>query len=364
MWLLGYNNRIRLALDKSKVDSALSNFPASLSLSTSSGIGDEDLSRYFIELGDNSKKCALTTWDGVQCPIEIERFDHGNKKACFWSKIPKISPSVDTDLFFYYNPLSPDNVGYVGDIESNVGESVWDSNFKLVLHMLDATTSTVKDSTSNDNDGAKKGANEPIEATGKVCKGQSFDGNDYIDVTSNAGLEGTSGLTVSVLVKQNNKLSPDQFIISKWTGSDGYLLYFDPTNDYFVFGVRDPSQYPVSTTSPVVGTWYQVTGTFSSSTARIYVNGIQEDAHTSAGLESSSQKIGIGYYSSGISNYINGFIDEVRISDIERSAAWLKADFHSCFDSLIKYKQFETFNPNRRNNVIREIGGLSYGCRR
>jgi hypothetical protein len=49
--------------------------------------------------------------------------------------------------------------------------------------MVDATTSTIKDSTSNNNDGTKKAANEPIEVTGKVGKAQDSDGvDDYISI--------------------------------------------------------------------------------------------------------------------------------------------------------------------------------------
>jgi len=53
----------------------------------------------------------------------------------------------------------------------------------MVQHMNDATTSTIKDSTTNSQDGAKYAANQPIEVDGEIGKAQDFDGtNDYVDL--------------------------------------------------------------------------------------------------------------------------------------------------------------------------------------
>jgi len=65
--------------------------------------------------------------------------------------------------------------------------NVWDANFKGVWHSKDITTSTINDSTAIENNGTKKAANEPIEADGKIAKGQSFDGsNDFIQIPNSS----------------------------------------------------------------------------------------------------------------------------------------------------------------------------------
>ena len=52
----------------------------------------------------------------------------------------------------------------------------------MVQHMTDNPDNAhIMDSTQYDNDGTKKGANEPIETSGKIDSAQSFDGiNDYV----------------------------------------------------------------------------------------------------------------------------------------------------------------------------------------
>ncbi|NQU18881.1 hypothetical protein HQ550_01855 [bacterium] len=88
----------------------------------------------------------------------------------------EISSSTDTDFYMYYDNDHADNTDYIGAINTTAGGNVWDSNYKMVQHMVDATTATTSDSTSNNNDGSKIGAGEPASATGKVGLGQDFDG--------------------------------------------------------------------------------------------------------------------------------------------------------------------------------------------
>ena len=68
---------------------------------------------------------------------------------------------------------------------------VWDSNYTMVQHMKDTTTSSITDSTSNNNDGTKKAANEPLQnTTGKINSAQYFDGNDdYVNISDSASLD-------------------------------------------------------------------------------------------------------------------------------------------------------------------------------
>lgn len=175
-WLVDWDKRIRITIDHNNVDNTLSNFPVLVSLGTSSGCNNADVSHVFDELANdnNRKKIAVTTSDGVtQCYVEIEKWDNINEKAWLWVKVPSINALEDTVLYLYYDKNHIDNTDYVGDTDSLSAENVWDDNFKLVIHMNDDLDAIhVRDSTSNNNDGTKKFS--PYEVAGKIGKAQHF----------------------------------------------------------------------------------------------------------------------------------------------------------------------------------------------
>jgi len=76
-WLSGWANRVKITIDHTAVTSDLTNFPALLHLSSSSGISDKDLTFIFNDVGSNSQKIAVTTSDNnTQCYVETERWGY------------------------------------------------------------------------------------------------------------------------------------------------------------------------------------------------------------------------------------------------------------------------------------------------
>jgi hypothetical protein len=137
-WLAGWDNRIKMTIDKDQVDGDLENFPVPIYLSTSSGQSNDDVTAIFDELStvSGTKKIAITTDDEeTQCYVEIERWDWDNEKAWLHTKIPTIASGTDTDIYIYYDKDHTDNTSYVGDVESTPAQAVWDSNFKAVYHL-------------------------------------------------------------------------------------------------------------------------------------------------------------------------------------------------------------------------------------
>lgn len=156
-------------IDHNDVDSALSDFPVLIYLSTSSGRNNDDVSFIFDELqsDDNRKKIAVTTDDGLtQCFVEIEKWDNATEQAWLWVKVPSISDTVDTALYLYYDIDHADNTDYVGDPNSAHAENVWDGNFMAVWHLGETSggMGAIVDSTSNSNDGTSARA-RPQQAT-------------------------------------------------------------------------------------------------------------------------------------------------------------------------------------------------------
>jgi hypothetical protein len=183
-WLTGWDYRRKITIDSDKIDADLTDFPLLIALSDTCGMSGQDLTGIFSRIGANSKKIALTTSDGTtQCYVEIEKWDNTNQEAWLWARIPSISSSSDTELYLYYDNNHADNTTYIGNTNEAAADSVWnDSKYVGVWHMADgASTSAIYDSTPNDFDGTKKGANEPNEYAGEIDGSQDFDGiDDYI----------------------------------------------------------------------------------------------------------------------------------------------------------------------------------------
>ena len=103
----------------------------------------------------NRKKIFITDVDENRLNTELDWTDIENSLMVIHTKIPTISATVDTVLYVHFDILEDDSDD-VGDAGSVIGQSVWDDDFMLVMHMsqiplLDADC--ILDSTSNFNHG-------------------------------------------------------------------------------------------------------------------------------------------------------------------------------------------------------------------
>jgi hypothetical protein len=118
MALTGWSNRIKIIIDKTKIDSTLYNFPILIKLSNLCGTGSFNAAQVFNELvsDSNRKKIAITTSDEeTQCYVEIESWNTTTEDAILWTKVPEVSSSSDTVLYLHYDSTQSDNTSYVGD---------------------------------------------------------------------------------------------------------------------------------------------------------------------------------------------------------------------------------------------------------
>jgi hypothetical protein len=342
-WLSGYSKRIKLTIDYNKIDSALSNFPVTVFFTSSQG---EEIFDEF-DADSDYMKCAFTSDNGTtQLYAEKELFDVSEEKAIYHVKVPSISSSANTIIYYYFDNSHSDNTDYIGAIGTTAGANVWDSNFKAVYHMVDATTSTIKDSTSNNNDGTKKGINEPIEATGKVGQGQSFDGIDDYIIGDNPSVN--VPVTVEAIIARGGKASAGMFFYNNSVSNYAIMIGQNSNEgDDIIFAVSTsvdsfPTNKGVALTA-TQGTFYHLAGVFTSNSAKtIYQNGVVKTGDMS-GVWSNSQ---VSHYlnfgrRAGSSSFSDCKIDEFRFSSIARSASWIKATYNSLWDTLLTYGSAE-----------------------
>lgn len=347
--------RIKLTVDADQVsndtDVSQTNFPVYVDLS--------DLpAGFFSNIQAAGQDIRITTSNGeTECPLEIVAIDTGASTGELYFKAPSLSGNTDTSFYIYYG--NDEASAYAVDATYGA-ENVWNSNYKGIWHKDDVTTSTISDSTTNDNDGAKRAANEPIEATGKIGNAQDYEGflaggtSDYISITDNATLDFGAGNNFTLSTWFNSSTAADQRIIFKYKPTDakGYSIFLQSTGQ--VWGVTWSTTSVVAKATDAAyndGAWHHATlvRNQSSGLLTLYVDGAfkQELAESSRDIANTNALV---FGSANDYNYgYTGLIDEVRISDSVRSYDWNKTEYNNQSNTATFY----TLGSIESNNVRR-----------
>ena len=368
-WLGTYKYRRKVTVSKGNIDSDLTHFPLLLTLGTSVGTGSTDVSDIFDELASdaNRTKIAFTKTDGTtQLYAEIEKWDDANETAVIWiSKSDLVLASgATTDVYMYYDSAQSANTTYIGDTNAEVAENVWDSNHKVVQHMADgASTSAVYDSTSNDNDGTKKGAGAPaVTTSGKIGNAQDFDGtDDVISIADDASINfGSGDFTLEAWISLDGSLVPEMIVTkgSGWGAGKRYFIMKTPDNLSEV-EIDDNTTLKdnIDTTDSVASGWHYVVGVRDGNNLRIYTDGLAKGTPTDITGYGDIDEVRDMYFgaiwrldNAGLDFFFAGLMDEVRVSGSARSAAWIKANYYAQTDALVAWGAEEE-NPQTEFTV-------------
>jgi hypothetical protein len=340
-WLNGWSHRVEIAIDSDKIDAALADFPVLLYLSTSSGIDPDDVSFVFDELGAEKLKLAVTTGDGTtQCYVEIEKWDSASKQAWLWVKVPNIASGANTTLYLYYDSTQPDNTTWVGETGTTPAQNVWDSHFVGVWHMTDGPGQAILDSTSHANNGAKKGANEPQQVDGQIAKAQDYDGIDDLVTLPDIDLHSAHSVECW-LVRYGTQYG--LFIAHRGAGGNAFQFYDRPSATDNKLHYWNGTSIVDSGSDVSTGTWHYASVTHDGvSTLVFYLDGVGDGSRTLSLGGVSTENITL---QRNTVRYAEGLLDEVRFSDVARSAAWIKATYYSGDDGLLSFGSEESGPP-------------------
>jgi hypothetical protein len=340
MALSGWANRIKLTIDSSKISAALTDFPVRIHLSSSSGISGFDATAIFTELASdaNRKKIAVGTDGDVECYVEIDHWDHANQTADLWVKIPSVSDTADTVLYLHYDSSHADNTTYVGDRGETPAQNVWDSDFLAVYHLTDCLTN-VYDSTANDRI-ASENVNSATPYDSLVGKAVDFQlQTDVINAGNNADLQIVEQTVEAICRPEAN----DRGIICKgWSrgviSTRDWDLYGNGSNLIWWYGDGTGTIGQVSAALPSLNSWHYIAakhdGTTNADGMGVLIdNNAWVRAQATALNISTANSLILG--GSGNNFTFRGQLDEVRISKVARSDAWLEATYQSNFDTLI-----------------------------
>ena len=158
----------------------------------------------------------------------------------------------------------------------------------------------------------------PSWVVGKIGNALNFNGtSNNVLVNDSVNLNFTTSMSVSAWIKWNIVPSTGAAyatIVNK-NGDSQYRLQHNVTNSKFEFGIKTNGgdTYITSLTSPVVGVWYHLVGTWDGNLIKLYVNGVLEKTGTRTGtIPSSIVPLKIGS-SSLDARWFNGIIDEVNL---------------------------------------------------
>jgi hypothetical protein len=143
----------------------------------------------------------------------------------------------------------------------------------------------------------------------------SFNGtNSYLYGAHNTALNlGTGDMTVECWLYLNSTTGT-QTIASKWqVTNESWIWQVSSTAITFVYATVAASTF---TWSPVINTWYHMAVTKSGNSLRCFVNGTQVGSTitNTGGGASSTSAFAIGANNDGPQQYLNGYIDDLRVT--------------------------------------------------
>jgi len=250
---------------------------------------------------------------------ELEEYNPATGQVIAWVRVPTLSHTTDTVLYMFYG-----NANITASQQNPSG--VWDSNYEGVWHLPNRTALSTSDSTANGNNGTNYGA---AAVAGEIDGAASFNGSSYIGI-GDLGIFPTQG-TIDFWMQPSSLSSyPNAFTTNYAGGNNAIRFEEDSSGDFGVaIGNGGFNGYALSTGGLNPNTWYHIALTWNTATSSAtgYVSGTPVFNSNSSNLwPSTLQNVAIGSgYNTG-RNW-NGIIDEVRISNIARTADWVTTEY-------------------------------------
>ncbi|MBN1420235.1 MAG: DUF2341 domain-containing protein [Planctomycetes bacterium] len=291
---------------------------------------------------------------------ELERYVPSTGELVAWVRIPTLRGSADTTIYLYYG-----NEDISSSLEN--AEGVWDSSFRLVLHLHETSETPGSpndhvDSTSQGNDGeAQNGVT--MDATGQIDGADTFDGDDdHVFIPLDSSLSMTEAITIEAWIYWHGETGATDDLQNVVTNGNWERALRITEPDHWVVGSRVLSCFRIggneeqlySDSQIPTNTWTYVVTTYDGSSQRIYIDGDQDVSASATGsLQAADINSFIGTEETAY--YFDGGIDEVRISSVARSADWIK----TCHNNQSAPASFYTVG-SETSNFATEVRLISF----
>lgn len=365
-----WTNRIAVTIDADAIDDTLTNFPVFVDLA--------DLpAEFFTGVKADGGDIRVTEANGTTLlPLEVVSINTATEEGELHFRATSLSSTTDTTFYIYYGNAATSTAAATSQYGEN---AVWSNGFTLVHHLDDLTTST-NDNSEGTPDGAKTSANNPLEvSTGKVYEAQDFSG-DSIGHQSSSVMASQNDISFSAWVNADNLTGSGD------TATFGYSIFgITPTGNPYTWltaggtGFTDefricawenvPTNCTGTTGADIAtGEWIfvSVVATDGGATT-VRVNGTQRLSYTNAGTGVLGDNFTIGDLRPTRNINWDGRIDEVRVANVTRTAAWQDATYRNQATTTDFYtasgeesqavRTFGTTNTTVLNDLTLETGG-------
>lgn len=253
-------------------------------------------------------------------PYEMVRYDpYTDSIAEFWVLVDTVYGGNDSQSIMMawgnYDSLSLSSASDVF-LTGNGFAGVWHLDYSSA------------DSTSWGRIGTENGVIDTLAVSGW---GKQFDGiSSYISYPNDAGLSQSGALTLSFWSKFDQVNPFTSAIVSK--GSNTYEMILDSMGTPS-FRIYDGSAQHVVTADIAanVDTWYHISGVYDGSSEMVlFIDGQRQSGIASPpGLATSTSSLVFGHDPMGAHGFMDGVLDEVRLSGTARDSSWIKLSYEN-----------------------------------
>jgi uncharacterized protein YjeT (DUF2065 family) len=341
-WLTGWGFRKQITIQDTYVDSNLTDFPVYVHLDADADFHESESTGYDIR---------FTQSDGTTL-LKYERpyWTGGNGSAAtahLFVKVPSILASGGATIYIYY--------GKTGAPDGADAANTWNSDFQAVWHLHEAS-GTRADSSGNSNtlqDNATVG-----QVNGKVYKAADFedDNSEYLSITDalQTGLDLNNDWTVTAWWSWENEWQNNPLISKGYWGGSGHAavgqIYPEFGLEYYNGTTQEIEDSSFDTSNTDQNVFYYYSATYNDATNDVIFgrNGSFDSALTmTVDFPGDTNPVYVGRFGT---NYLDGWIEELRVSDIVRPSAWMKFEYYNMDDGI---------GDNELTWASEEVSGLS-----
>lgn len=318
----GWCRRKPITIDGSQVSGSHDNFVALVRIAS-----DPDLAA-----NATGPDIRFVTSTGASLAYERESFDVATGRLLAWVRLPTLMAGANDTFYVYYGNTS------ATDQQDKV--ATWTPGYAGVWHLDEAAGSTMLADATGSASSAVAVNGPIVGGAASIGSGVSFDGvDDYLRVTQNASLMGTTGSATFALWIDWNHLTGSSYqrvlaSVNRFTGGgDGYEWAADSGGQFFLYPWGGAEDYDLGPSPFTAGVWQYCVATldYSTKTIAIYVDGVAM-VFTVGYAPQNWKSLGMpGDWLWGsnieLSGPFKGQMDEIQVMPGVRSAEWVKTSY-------------------------------------
>lgn len=351
-WLSNFQYRKKITFNNSAISENLINFSVPIIFNSS----NTDFWGHVQTNGNDTR--FIDADNTTELYYEFEKFNHTSDDMVAWVKVPQIDASSTTDYIWVYYGNSTVNF----DSYSSRSSNAWDSNYVAVYHFKEGSGSKITDSTLRYN--ATLYGSGSHWTSGQIAGAYNFDGtSDYAVIAASTAFD-VSTFTIEAWAKPISTLAWTDIMGQNDTPNGPTKFQFSTgnsaTNLASDFG---GGPYPWHTLEAVrafsdnVWNCYADRIDMANQNQSLWKNGtivasaLQSDYPCTY---ANGSAIGIGADAFGAQKF-KGIIDELRFSNIARSANWIKA----CYQYQVDRSKFTYASEEFVSAVLKVVNQVA-----